>query len=293
MPMTDTVAAATKRAAATMLRRVLHGAYDALDRRQRATDPLVPPRAINPNMRFTPRRATYAEEFVASGERIADMLVSYGRLQPFQSVLDIGCGIGRVARALTTRLAPVGRYEGFDVDPHAITWCQHAYRSRENFSFAHAPVGYVNVRGEAALPAEEYIFPYPDESFDLVVSVSVYTHLSQAIVRHYLSETRRVLRHEGVCVNTFFVIDPLAVDAMRDGRADRGYTEHGSGVFLGNSGNPNLGIGFAPDVLQSLHATNALAIVPPVHWGTWTGRVAESFVYQDVVVARKAADHAP
>lgn len=276
-----------KRAASTTIRHVVHATYDGLDRARRTADPLVPPRAINPNVGFVPRPGAYAVEFIASGQRIADMLVSYADLQPTDSVLDVGCGIGRVARALTTRLSPAGRYRGFDVDPQAVAWCRRAYRSFDNFSFDHAAVGYVNVKGDAPLRGEEFVFPYQDGSFDVAFSVSVYTHLSRAITEHYLSETSRVLRAGGVCVNTFFVIDEFAAQAMQSGRADRSYVPQGDGTYQFDPDNPNLGIGFAPEVINSLHNGHSLAPVPPPRLGSWSGRHLQSFVYQDVIVAQK------
>jgi SAM-dependent methyltransferase len=281
--------ASIKRAARGTLRHVMHTTYDTLDRLQHSADPLVPPRELNPNIGFTPRRSAYAAEFVASGDRIAEMLISYADLEPSQSVLDIGCGIGRVARALTKRLSTAGRYQGFDVDPKAVAWCAKAYRPYPNFSFAHASVGYVNVKGDAPTRGEDFVFPYPDSSVDVAFSVSVYTHLSHAVIDHYLAETSRVLRPGGVCANTFFVMDQFAIDAMRTGRADRAYRDLGSGTFLCDAGNPNLGIGFTPDVISALHRGNGLSLVPPVRSGTWSGRKVESFVYQDVVVARKSS----
>lgn len=286
--MTSPAALSLKSAGRSSARRLVHATYDALDRLQGRLDPLVPPRAVNPNIAFTPRRAAYSREFVASGDRIADMLVSYAELQPFQSVLDIGCGIGRVARALTARLSRTGQYRGFDVDPEAVAWCQRAYRPFGNFSFVHAPIGYVNVKGNALIRGEEFVFPYPAATIDLTFSVSVYTHLSQTVIDHYLAETARVLRPGGVCVNTFFVIDEFAADAMHAGRADRSYLDQGGGTYVSDPRNPNLGIGFAPDVIGSLHQAHGLTIAHPVRFGSWSGRKVESFVYQDVVLARKS-----
>lgn len=276
-----------KRRAGTTLRRVLHTTYDALDRGQRTLPALVPPRQINPNIGFTPRRGDYAREFTTSGDRVAAMLKSYADLQPDQHVLDIGSGIGRIARSLTTYLSNDGQYRGFDVDPRAVAWCQRSYSRFPNFLFAYAPVGYVNVRGRGRVRGEDLVFPYADATFDLAFSMSVYTHLNRATVDHYLAETSRVLRPGGMCVNTFFVMDGLAVDAMQSGRADRRYMKQGDGVYVADLDNPNFGIGFTPDVINTFHETHGLTIVPPIRFGTWSGRKVESFVYQDVVVARK------
>jgi hypothetical protein len=84
------------------------------------------------------------------------------------------------------------------------------------------------------------------------------------------------------------VIDEFAAEAMRTGRADRSYIDQRDGTYRCDPRTPNLGIGFAPDVITSLHEAHALSVVPPVRFGTWSGRSVESFVYQDVVVARKS-----
>jgi SAM-dependent methyltransferase len=280
-----------KRVARRTLRHVLHTTYDTVDRRQGTLPDLVPPRQLNPNIGFTPRRDAYAREFITSGNRVAEMLTSYTDLQPSAHVLDIGSGIGRIARALTTVLSGEGVYRGFDVDPRAVAWCRRAYRRFPNFSFAYAPVGYVNVKGRAPIRGEDFVFPYADASFDVAFSMSVYTHLSRAVVEHYLAETSRVLRPGGMGVNTFFVMDEYAVEAMATGRADRDYVSQGPGTYVADTTNPNFGIGFTPDVINTLHESHGLAVVPPIRFGDWSGRDMKPYVYQDVVVARKGAAH--
>ena len=58
-----------------------------------------------------------AEEFKANGEGFTRfMLVQYARLQPTERVLDIGCGNGQKARALTKYLGTSGSDEGVDIN---------------------------------------------------------------------------------------------------------------------------------------------------------------------------------
>ena len=82
-------------------------------------------------------------------------------------------------------------------------------------------------------------------------------------------------------------MDGFAVGAMHSGRADRRYVSQGDGVYIADLDNPNFGIGFTPNVINTFHETHGLTIVPPIRFGTWSGRKVKSFVYQDVVVARK------
>lgn len=280
---------AIRKGAAHIRRSAVHQSYDVLDRLTGSRGPLVPPRRMNPNLGFTPQRGAYEPQFIASGEAIAEMLVAYGGLSPVSAVLDIGSGIGRVARALTARLGPSGSYRAFDPDQRSISWCQSAYQMFPNFDFLYAPLTYVNVPHQAEQGlAEDYRFPYDESTFDLVFSISVYTHLSFPAVARYLAESRRVLRPGGLTINTFFVLDDFALRAIEAGTADRAYRQTAPGIYMEDPSDPNTGIAFGEEAVKSLHTENGLEIVPPVHFGTWSGRPVGSFIYQDVVVARPA-----
>jgi len=65
-----------------------------------------------------------AAHYRAVGERFFDIFVRYGRIKPTDRVLDVGCGSGRMAAPLT-RYLTTGSYEGFDISPDAIRWCQN------------------------------------------------------------------------------------------------------------------------------------------------------------------------
>src|SRR6266498_4818050 len=63
-----------------------------------------------------------AQRFEETGRRFLELFIDLGGLQPTDDVLDLGCGIGRMAIPLTEYLT--GRYEGIDVVPRAIAWCR-------------------------------------------------------------------------------------------------------------------------------------------------------------------------
>jgi 2-polyprenyl-3-methyl-5-hydroxy-6-metoxy-1,4-benzoquinol methylase len=62
-------------------------------------------------------------DFELTGNRFAQRLKEYAHLHAGSRVLDIGCGIGRLARPLTDILQPPGIYKGFDVVKTGIDWC--------------------------------------------------------------------------------------------------------------------------------------------------------------------------
>jgi ubiquinone/menaquinone biosynthesis C-methylase UbiE len=128
-----------------------------------------------------------AEEFVVLGENFCQyILVPRAHLVPEASVLDLGCGNGSVARALTRILAPTGRYEGLDINAASVDWLREQYKPFANFHFTHADVRNVAYNPAGRYEPDDYRLPFPDASFDVVLLKSVFTHLLPGGVRNYL-----------------------------------------------------------------------------------------------------------
>lgn len=95
-------------------------------------------------------------------------------------ILDFGCGCGRVASRMRY-LFPAAHFFGTDIDHETIGWCQANLSAVADFS-ANPP-----------MPP----LPYPDEHFDLVYSVSVFTHLPEEMQFAWLEELRRITKPGG------------------------------------------------------------------------------------------------
>lgn len=103
-----------------MVRRWFGGVADRLDRiRGVVEETQVPPRRLVLAVGSSSR-----EEFLREGVHIEGLLRSELELRPEDDLLDIGCGAGRLAIALSGFLK--GRYEGRDVMAPAIDWCRSA-----------------------------------------------------------------------------------------------------------------------------------------------------------------------
>jgi SAM-dependent methyltransferase len=192
-----------------LARRLVGDAGDAVDRlRGRRRPWYVPPRRL---------RFVGGGEFRQVGELHAGLIRAHTGLGQGARVLDVGCGVGRIAIALIPVLGPHGRYEGFDIVPGAISWCRAEITSRHpNFRFQLADVrnGRYNPRGGVA--PERYRFPFPDDSFDLVVATSLFTHMRPAETANYLRESRRVLKDGGSLYATWFLVGgPGGGESMR------------------------------------------------------------------------------
>jgi ubiquinone/menaquinone biosynthesis C-methylase UbiE len=115
-------------------------------------------------------------------ESIHRRLVDQARIQPDQRVLEIGCGTGNLA-ILIKRLHPDAEVVGIDPDPKALARAQRkAWREA------------LSVQLDRGF-AEE--LPYPDASFDRVLSALMFHHLRPEEQEKSLDEARRILRPGG------------------------------------------------------------------------------------------------
>jgi SAM-dependent methyltransferase len=115
--------------------------------------------------------------FLRSGRAAYDAIAASVPLDGADAVLDFGCGCGRVLRYWSGH---TGTVAGSDRDAGAVDWC------RGNLTFAQVE------RNGLGPP-----LAYPDESFDLVYALSVFTHLTAELQTAWRDELRRVLRPGG------------------------------------------------------------------------------------------------
>jgi SAM-dependent methyltransferase len=246
-------------------------------RRRRRHGPLTPPRAL----------AFVGEgDFEATGREFLGYFTQLGGLRPEDRVLDIGCGIGRMAMPLTSFLDG-GAYAGFDVGAAMIRWCRRTITPRwPHFQFAWAPVfnGKYNPFGDVA--GVEFRFPYDDASFDFAFATSLFTHLVLEEVRHYLEETARVLRPGGRCLLTFFLLTPQAEAELAAGRAMLPFAHEAGGGLVVDARQPEEAIAFQTESVRAALSEAGLEVREPIHPGLWAN-APDGLTLQDIVVARR------
>ncbi len=150
--------------------------HDRKDSRNPAYSPLPPA-----ELRHRVHGSLDAESFVQGGrvlaQNIRDLCAVAGRdVYSFHSVLDFGCGCGRVMRSFQD--APDScQFYGTDIDRELVTWCEsHLPRARWSVNESRPPLA------------------FPDDTFDLMYAVSVFTHLDEELERAWLGEFRRVAK---------------------------------------------------------------------------------------------------
>lgn len=259
-------------------RRIYHLPADILSFLLGQRDPLTPPKG---------KIFFGGGPFNEIGEEFFRHFVELGGLKPDERVLDLGCGIGRMAVPLTQYLSKRGSYEGFDVFPKGISWCQENITPRyPNFRFRVADICNKEYNPGGRFAASEYKLPYDDASFDFAFLTSVFTHLLPDEVENYLSEIRRVLVSRGRCLASFFLLNEESLGCIRSGSSTINFRHDFGEYRTKNASRPEAAIAYPEGFIRDLYAEHGLSIVEPIHYGSWPGR--EDFLsYQDIVVALK------
>ena len=128
---------------------------------------------------FGRRRRAYGELLEAAGVRQGD------------HVLDVGCGPGYLTRMLAEAIGREGSVIGIDAAPEMIEYANRRSRRISNCAFQ---VGTVES------------LPFPDGSFDVVVSSLMVHHLPEEGRVEAIREMRRVLRAGGTLLLADFNI---------------------------------------------------------------------------------------
>jgi SAM-dependent methyltransferase len=147
----------------------------------------VPPE----DLRWRATGSPDAETFLRSGAAELGFLDEALRserksLRDFSSILDFGCGCGRLTRALRSFCDPWGEIHGTDIDADAIRWC------KENIPDA-----------TFSLNAENPPLTFREGSIDLVIARSVFTHLDADRQFRWLAELQRIMKPGGYLLATF------------------------------------------------------------------------------------------
>lgn len=146
---------------------------------------------------------TSPDMFKYIGVEWLELLILHGRLAPDHAILDIGCGVGRMAWPLAMYLSDHGAYHGFDPLEASIAFCQSQIK-RANFRFDHIDLRHHLYRPDGVIRSETFRFPCEDVSVNVALAASVFTHIDLDTAKNYLRETRRVLKPGGRAIYSLF-----------------------------------------------------------------------------------------
>ncbi len=144
----------------------------------------------NPNVILPPDYLMYESfqfnyrKYYTDSHETASWLINY--FKPYVNlenarILDWGCGPGRIIRHLPSIIGEKAEYFGTDYNKKTIQWCS------------------TNLLGISFnLNTLDANLPYPDNFFDVIYGISIFTHLSENMHYQWFNELNRILKPGGI-----------------------------------------------------------------------------------------------
>ena len=262
-----------------ILRKMYLAPVDLADRFLGRHDPGLPPKAHM----FTGAPM----DFAASGRRELETICNITGANPSSHILEVGCGIGRLAIAMPDFLDASGGYEGFDIVPEGIEWCkQHIVGPHDNIHFTLADVYNKEYNPKGSRQPADYQFPYEDETFDVAVLISVFTHMLPTDVDRYVGEIARVLKKNGRICASYSIINPESLQLMTSGSGSVYFKYNLGSYWISSKRVPELAVAYDERYIRETYSKHGLSDPPDFYFGRWCGR-STGLDAQDVVVATK------
>jgi len=222
------------------------------------------------------------------GEDIVQRLKAVAGLNPASRVLDVGCGLGRVAWPLARELGPLGSYDGFDAVAAYIDWCANGLAldpQRVRFHWFDIRSSVYNPGG--TIQGDALVFPWREGAFTLTIATSLFTHLSAEGTRNYLQQISRTLAKGGRMFASFFVLDEESRAVMAQRETFPHFTEAFEQGRIADRGSPDAAIAFDAEWLHRaiIDCGMKVELYRPGRWRDDEGKRGE--LYQDLVVAVK------
>lgn len=204
-------------------------------------------------------------------------------------VVDLGCGTGLGAIAATSVVGPNARYLGLDIREEDVKFCTKHYSfPTHRFAVLEQRNDFYRDTGEDVVT-----WPIPDASADIVMAVSVWSHLQEDAARAAFKEAARVLNPGGHLLFTGFIQGEesegphdLPARSRFHNTSPRRWNFSES---LGNGWHttkwaepPEAAIAISQEALDSALADAGLNAARVVH-GTWRER--PGLFFQDIIIA--------
>ena len=225
--------------------------------------------------------------FEASASEFMDYLRLRLGLRRADNILDIGCGCGLMALVLKDYLDEQGSYTGMDIHKPSIQWCVKNIGERyANFRFDHIDVTNHAFNPTGKHQAQDFVFPFDRRTFDVILVKSVFTHMRPAEVENYLREMSRILKPDGRCLVTFFLLNSEQARLEEEGTQELSF-KFGNGPWrYVYPQRPESAVAYEESYIRVLLPKCGLILQEPIHYGSWSGR-HDGLSFQDMMILRK------
>lgn len=226
----------------------------------------------------------YSPHYAKIGEQFHRLLIEQAGLHQKSTILDIGCGTGRLAHPLHDFLE--GDYHGFDVHPHFIDYCRQTY-TKPNFHFKSFDIRHDEYNPSGVIDPVTFEFPYSVNSFDIVTAIAVFNHFQTDWIFQYVRQISRILKPKGIFFGTFLLLNRQSMEFInRRRRAPYQFTHRTPKSWHDYESRPLFNVAHPEDGLRRVFIKSRLMIKEPIRYGEWCeSKIA--LAGPDVIIAQK------
>ena len=146
----------------------------------------IPPASLRLRVHGKDDEVAFLSVGDAIASQISEIVSAENRsFDGLERILDFGCGCGRVLRFFENRPLSCKLF-ATDIDEEAVSWCRNNLASLATFS-----------RNGDRPPLE-----FESDYFDLVLAISVFTHLPEVLELSWLSELQRIAKPGAILLLT-------------------------------------------------------------------------------------------
>lgn len=205
-----------------------------------------------------------------------ELCKKYGNIYPNSSVLDYGCGTGRL-------LAKFSNYTksiiGFDICDRFLTYCR-----QYNFRVLSKDIIHPEFNPNGKETSQE--LPCGNAIFDRVIGIALLNHQDITNAKAIISEALRVTKKSGIVIFTAFLINPQSKSQLSFDQTNIKFVEHTSEWWVSNPSRPYLNCAFDESIIRRTIIEAGGQIVEPIHYGQWRN-LLNSPTGHDLIVIRK------
>lgn len=227
------------------------------------------------------------EYYFNLGKQQSEKIIQWLSIKPDQKILDIGCGCGRIAIHFLNYLNKQGQYIGIDSNKKLLSYCADNISAiNNNFQFRFIDAYNGSYSRDGKLKCQDIIFPIQDESVDIVIMWSVFTHMYLVDIDAYLKEIHRVLKKGGVFISSFNLYNKFINNQIKMEKAylDIKYRINENSYSL-NKETPEKGFAHNEEMVKELYWKNEF-LIREIKYGIWSSKelVGE---FHDCIIAQK------
>ena len=236
------------------------------------------------------------DTFVGISKTHLSLIEKFHKFQKTDHVFELGCGIGRDAIPITTLLSERGHYYGADIDLTTIEWCQENITAlNRNFDFFHFDIQNDHFNPNGKCTTRDCRLPAPDNSVDLVILQSIFTHLNKSDIAFYFGEFQRILKPGGKIYCTLFIVDDACIARLR--LQETPYLEFkyrlDEDCWTQNDKNPTHAYGYQACWIERVAHNAGFKISSGPYFGWWSNQTPSVEIEpdpgQDLIVFEKQA----